>query len=38
MKKIALNGAVYDFWIGCVFIDVKIYLISMIIGWKKKNS
>ena len=35
MKKIALNGAVYDFWIGSVFIDIKMYLISMII-WPKK--
>ena len=23
MKKIVLNGAVYDFWIDCGFIDVK---------------
>ena len=31
-------GAVYNFWIDCVFIDIKIYLISMIIWWKKNNS
>ena len=36
MKKIALNDAVYDFWIGSVFTDIKMYLISMIIWPKKK--